>query len=261
MAAATPEGLAHQLTEADAAILDEATTPEGLVAAGRLQQVAYRRLGARPDWEEQVVAASPPELAASIRANAAARRDLLSMTKQRKNVLPAWEVTDPAPAEELRSFYERGERTFGVDWEYLAAINFIETGFGRIRGLSSAGARGPMQFIPSTWASYGRGDIDAPRDAIQSAARYLAASGYQEDRSRALYRYNNHNAYVRAITAYAEEIKAQPRRFLGYHQWRVYFLSDQGDVLLPTGYRSEAPVPVAEFLARNPQLNPNLDPG
>jgi hypothetical protein len=62
-----------------------------------------------------------------------------------------------------------------VRWFYLAAINFVETDFGRVAGPSSAGAQGPMQFLPATWAIYGHGDIHRASDAIVAAARFLAA--------------------------------------------------------------------------------------
>ena len=78
---------------------------------------------------------------------------------------------------------ERGS-AYGVPWNVLAAINKIESNFGRNMGPSSAGAIGWMQFMPSTWLRWGT-DADGngiadpwnPVDAVYSAARYLAASG------------------------------------------------------------------------------------
>jgi membrane-bound lytic murein transglycosylase B len=103
---------------------------------------------------------------------------------------------------------------------------------GRIKGDSSAGAQGPMQFIPSTWAIYGRGgDITSNRDAIYAAARYLRATGAPSDMARALRAYNNSARYVRAVTAYAQQIEADERAYLGYHAWQVYY----GTRLLPEG--------------------------
>ncbi|MGV0802930.1 lytic transglycosylase domain-containing protein, partial [Mycolicibacterium elephantis] len=99
----------------------------------------------------------------------------------------------------------------GVGWNYLAAINFIETGFGRVTGVSTAGAQGPMQFLPTTFAAYGNGgDILSPRDSIMAAGRYLAANGFAHDRDHALYRYNNSNRYVRAVSDYAAVLAADP---------------------------------------------------
>ena len=138
-------------------------------------------------------------------ANVAARRAFRSMhptsDADLATELPAWRIVEPRPAAELRRYYREAERRYGVDWEYLAAINLVETGFGRIDGVSVAGAQGPMQFIPTTWDIYGEGgDIDDPRDAILAAGRLLRANGFGRDRAGALYRYNNSSAYVRGVT-------------------------------------------------------------
>ena len=76
-------------------------------------------------------------------------------------------------------------------------MNFVESAFGRLRNRSVSGARGPMQFMPATWAAYGLGgDISDPRDAILGAANYLHANGAPGDEARALYRYNPSSHYV-----------------------------------------------------------------
>ena len=79
----------------------------------------------------------------------------------------------PAPAAELEGYYKEASQATGVPWPVLAAVHLVETRMGRIRGESSAGAQGPMQFLPSTWAAYGQGDINSNHDAIMTAARYL----------------------------------------------------------------------------------------
>jgi hypothetical protein len=54
-----------------------------------------------------------------------------------------------------------------------AAVNFVESAFGRVRSSSSAGVQGPMQFLPSTWAAHGLGgDVHDPRDAGLGAANW-----------------------------------------------------------------------------------------
>ena len=108
---------------------------------------------------------------------------------------------------------------------------------GRIRGTSTAGAQGPMQFLPSTWARWGGGgDINDPHDAIMAAGRYLAASGAPADIHKALYAYNHSEHYVRAVTLYAQQIQANPRIYLAYHAWQVYYITPKGDLWLEEGY-------------------------
>ena len=92
----------------------------------------------------------------------------------------------------------------------LAAINEIESGFGQNLGPSSAGAVGWMQFMPSTWATYGvdadaDGDKDPnePHDAIYAAARYLRAAGMPEDPEGAVFAYNHADWYVAEVMARA----------------------------------------------------------
>jgi len=100
--------------------------------------------------------------------------------------------------------------TYGVPWQVLAAINRVESNDGLNLGPSSAGAVGWMQFMPATWRAYGvdaTGDGNAnpndPRDAIISAARYLAASGAQSDLPHAIYAYNHAWWYVDDVLSLA----------------------------------------------------------
>jgi hypothetical protein len=92
----------------------------------------------------------------------------------------------------------------------LAAINEIESGFGVNLGPSSAGAVGWMQFMPSTWATYGVdangdgiNDPNNPNDAIFAAARYLRAAGMPEDPEGAVFAYNHADWYVAEVMARA----------------------------------------------------------
>ena len=240
---------------AEAAIADPSTRPKELVRAARVQQLVYRELGARPAWDAAVLAGVPRSLRSVVRDNVASRREFRAMHSVLADTLPAWRIVAPAPAEELLRYYKRGERAFGIGWEYLAAINLVETGMGRIRGTSVAGAQGPMQFLPTTWARWGRGDIQDPADSIMAAARYLAHDGGARP-SRlddALFRYNNSDRYVRGVTLLAKVMERRPRAFYGYYHWDIYYLTARGDVRLPVGYDRDKPVPVERWLATHPQ--------
>ncbi len=91
-----------------------------------------------------------------IRDNVAAGAGLRSLTTPVEPPVRLKTVA-PAPAQALRRFYEMAERRSGLHWSTLAALNFVESKFGRLNGPSSAGALGPMQFLPSTWDRWGNG--------------------------------------------------------------------------------------------------------
>ncbi|HUW03368.1 MAG TPA: transglycosylase SLT domain-containing protein [Acidimicrobiales bacterium] len=252
MAATEPRELATQIVEAEAEIRDPDTPPDVLANAGLMQQVAYRALGTHPEWDAIVLQSVPEDLRPAVLLNVGARRQFRGMHTRLQENLPAWTIVEPVPAAELLRSYQEAEAEFGIEWEYLAAINLVETGMGRIRGTSSAGAQGPMQFLPSTWDAFGEGDINDPRDAIFGAARYLRHNGGADGNiAGALFRYNNHQNYVRGVTSYALVMKEDPQAFFGFHQWQVVFLTVRGDVILFPGYAEPAPVPVDEYLARS----------
>ena len=111
----------------------------------------------------------------------------------------------------------------------LAAVNFVESAFGKLRSDSTAGAQGPMQFIPATWRAYGLGgDVHDPHDAILGAANYLRASGAPRDYRRALYAYNRSTLYVDAVLRYANQMKRDVRAFYGYYAWQVWVRTPSG---------------------------------
>ena len=125
--------------------------------------------------------------------------------------------------------YAEAQRRFGVHWSILASINFVESAFGRVRSASEAGARGPMQFLPSTWRVYGMGgDIDDPHDAIMAAANYLRRAGAPSDYGRALFAYNHSTHYVRAVRRLASRMRRDERAFRAYYAWQVYVLTPNG---------------------------------
>jgi membrane-bound lytic murein transglycosylase B len=143
--------------------------------------------------------------------------------------LPRLRVADAAPAGQLRRHYDAGQTRFGIHWSVLASINFVESAFGRVRSASEAGARGPMQFLPSTWRRYGMGgDIDDPRDAILAAANYLHASGAPGDLDRALFAYNHSTSYVRAVRRFAGRMRVDERAYLAFYAWQVFVRTATG---------------------------------
>jgi len=249
--AGDPGGLAGQIVAAETTIRNPAAAPVDVANAGLLQQVAYRQLGSHPEWDAAVLAAVPPELHAAVTRHASARREFRSMHGGTlSSTVPAWRIVAPESADALLATYKEAEAAFGVSWKYLAAINLVETGIGRIRGTSSAGAQGPMQFMPPTWAAYGGGgDINNTRDAIFGAARYLAANNGAADIDNALYRYNHSHKYVLGVRLYADLMAEHPRAFYGFYHWGIWYLTDHGDVWLPVGYEAPAPIPVADYLA------------
>ena len=111
---------------------------------------------------------------------------------------------------------------FHVRWQTLAAVHLIESAFGRVVNRSSAGAQGPMQFMPATWRAYGLGgDVHSPRDAILGAAHYLHRSGAPGDERRALFAYNRSTLYVDAVLAYARAMTVDPLGFAAYYAWEA----------------------------------------
>lgn len=205
---------------------------------GRVLQAAYRQLVPTPEWRPEVLRRLDPDQRRVVEANVEAGERLRLLTAP-KEQLPPWRIVAPPPAAELRKAYAEAEKTSGVGWEYLAAIHLVETRMGRIRGTSDAGAKGPMQFLPSTWERWGGGgDIEDPHDAIMAAARYLKASGAPGDMDGALFAYNHSDHYVRAVELYAQQMRSDPGAFTLYHQWDVYYRTTRGDALLYVGWPS-----------------------
>ncbi len=122
----------------------------------------------------------------------------------------------------LLPIYQAAGIQYGVRWEVLAAINEIETDYGRNLNISSAGALGWMQFMPATWATYGtdanrdgRKDPFNPVDAIFAAARYLKAAGAEQDLRRAIFAYNHADWYVESVLMRARLIGGLPTDLVG----------------------------------------------
>jgi membrane-bound lytic murein transglycosylase B len=251
--ASDPAQLADDLVADEQALRNSGTPEDALVTAAHRQQAAYRAIGRHPEWDATIRPRIPASLLDVYDRNVDARRQLQAMAHM-KDTLPAWRIDPPAPADELMGYYHAAEAESGVGWNYLAAINLVETRFGSINGVSTAGAQGPMQFLPSTFAAYGQGgDVNSPHDSIMAAGRYLAANGFASDRDHAIYGYNHAHEYVQAVDQYATLIAADPAAFATFYRWDVYYVTTAGDVLLPIGYSAASPVPVADYLAGHPQ--------
>jgi soluble lytic murein transglycosylase-like protein len=196
------------------------------------QQRVYLALGlSRRPLADAVVARLPTPLRADARDVVAARRALVRLTPPTNLPLSAFRTGPAEPADRLLAHYREAEARFGVPWHVLAAVNFIETAFGKVRSESTAGAQGPMQFLPGTWRVYGLGgDVHDPRDAILGAANLLRAAGAPRDLRRALYVYNRSPLYVTAVLRYATVMRRDVRAFYGFHAWQVF-------VRTPAGYR------------------------
>ena len=245
-----------QLAAAWPVALDRARSDAERSAAGRLVQLVNRRLAARPEWIPVVLAAVPAAVRGFVDndlAAALAPSRSPSPAGPPQTTLPAWTIREPRPAAELLGYYHEAEVATGVSWTVVAAINLVETRMGRIVGMSSAGAVGPMQFLLSTWAACCVGDPNDDHDAIVGAAKYLVRRGALTDVRRAIFGYNPNDAYVEMVSRYAANLAADPETYVAYHAWQVFYRTTAGAVRLPVGYSSSAPVDTAAYLAAHPE--------
>ncbi len=215
-----PSSYAQQLVRANAA-------PVTVASAYTMEKVELR-LSDDPALATRVIRLLPAQLARDVADDVLAHRELARLTPAQP--LSAFRVGPAAAAAKLRAYYAEAQRRTGVAWQLLAAVNFVESDFGRLREASVDGAQGPMQFMPSTWAAYGRGDVRDPQAAILAAARFLRAAGAPADERAALHRYNPSWAYVDAVERYAGRIRRSVRAFLQDYARPVV-------VRTPAGYR------------------------
>jgi hypothetical protein len=153
------------------------------------------------------------DVRAALRGSAAT---LVTLRPQHAPPVVAGHVPSGKPTGYIQLFEESAALYCpGLPWEVLAAIGQIESGWGVNTGPSTAGALGPMQFLPSTWAAWGIsgfGDkgppnINSPFDAVPSAARYLCAAGGSTAAGlpRAIFAYNHADWYVNEVLALARQ--------------------------------------------------------
>ena len=230
-----PPALAHDLADTRAALWDaidrwrasgdpsSGGAPRDVALLALRQQRIYRLLARSPRLSRAVLAVLPARLRAEAGDNVLARREIGRIVSVHHGPPPRIAVARSEPADVLRDDYRRAYRRFSVAPQLLAAVNFVESAFGKLRNRSVAGARGPMQFMPATWRAYGLGgDIADPHDAILGAANYLHANGAPRSELAALLHYNPSLDYARAITRYARRIRADWRAFYAYYAWSVY---------------------------------------
>ena len=242
-----PEALAERLADTHAGLaasigawrtegdLGSYPPPREVTLWALHQQRIHLLLTGRPALARDVLPGLPGAVAAHARATIRARRGLGRITPPTPG---RYRTGPPEPPRRLLSYYREARRRFGIPWPVMAAVNFVESAFGRMRNSSAAGAQGPMQFIPSTWRAYGMGgDVNDPHDAIMGAANYLRASGAPGDLTGALYAYNPSDLYVRAVLAYADRIRRDRDAFLSYYSWQVFVRLPEGGTRRITGPR------------------------
>ena len=231
----TPAALADVLTattrrlhEAERRWDGTAPVPRDITYLALHHQRILRLMSARRALGDATLARLPPDVRGEARDTVLGRRDLAAIPRS-PGRLPHVRVAQEAPAAQLRRYYAAAQRRFGIDWSILASLNFVESAFGRIRSASQAGARGPMQFLPSTWRAFGMGgSIEQPSDAILAAANLLRHDGAPRRLDRALFAYNHSTAYVRAIRRFAARMRTDQRTFLAYYAWQVFVRTRAG---------------------------------
>ena len=202
-------------------------TPREVELRALYHQRIHILLSDRPRLASLTIRRLPRPLAAEARDLLAARRALVRLTPATRR--RRFRTGRALPPGRLLRYYRAAQRRFGVSRRVLAAVNLVETGFNRLRSLSTSGARGPMQFLPATWRAYGLGgDVDDPHDAILGAANYLRASGAPGSYRRALYAYNPSNLYVTAVLRYARAMRRSFRTYYVLHSWQVFVRTTRG---------------------------------
>ena len=230
---AGPPPLATQLVRADRAFRaavagwdDAKTLPADAVDAEARQQLIELRLAGDERLYRVVIAALPARLRRDVVDDVQARRELTGIAPAKKG--PPLRLGAALPLARLRGLYREGRRRSGVAWQLLAAVNFVETDFGRLREPSASGALGPMQFMPATWQAYGRGNVHEPRAAILAAARFLRAAGAPGDVRAALHRYNPSDSYVNAVLRFASRIRRDPKGLAALYARRLFTRGEHG---------------------------------
>ena len=230
VAATSAEDLSAQLSANDVALREAIDgwrgagdpptepPPDEVVAPARFLEEAARLLAAHPNLATATFGLLPAALASEVRELTRAARDLRKLSggaRPRK-----LKTAPPKPLADLVGYYGAARERYAIGENYLAAIHLVESKFGRVKSNSVAGAKGPMQFIPSTWRIYGMGgNIKDDHDAILAAANLLRDSGAPRSYGRALYSYNPSRLYVGAVQRYAKLIVRDPYALYFLYSW------------------------------------------
>jgi membrane-bound lytic murein transglycosylase B len=158
--------------------------------------------------EKSLLAKTNKRLAAVRKAAAALAVQTASFSSITSSAISGLQILPPSA--EYLSLYQAAATTCpGLPWTVVAAIGQVESGHGRNPSTSTAGAMGPMQFMPSTFQAYaldgdhdGVAEIMDPADAIYTAAHYLCANGAGRSAgalSSAILHYNHAEWYVEMV--------------------------------------------------------------
>ncbi len=256
-----PHELAKLISNLEFYLKDSQTSDDDFPCLAHQQQVVYRVLAKNLSLSNKVLSLLSNQFREIADLHLYARRQFLTMGAPASSsaLMPRWRIIPPEAPDKLLSHYKKAQEATGIDWEVLAAINLVETGMGRIDGVSIANAQGPMQFLPSTWAEKGigmDGDIHDPHDSILAAARYLVRRGGLEDITKGLYGYNNSAYYGKAVLAYAELIRKDPLSFKALYHWEIHYRKGSYDLWLPVGYSNEESISISNYIKLFPASVP-----
>jgi membrane-bound lytic murein transglycosylase B len=205
----------------------ESRVPDGVTLDALYDQRIELLLAERPRLARSTLQRVSPNLAAVVRTNLIAKRELWRLTPRTRR--RRFRTGPALPPATLLRYYGEAQRRFGVPWNLLAAVNYVESAFNKLRNESATGAQGPMQFMPATWRAYGLdGNVHDPHDAILGAANYLHANGAPRNPRRALFRYNPSALYVDAVLRYASQIRADHGAFYEYYARQVFVRTPSG---------------------------------